>query len=231
MSETSLTIRSVISQIKIPNKAVNTDSRITNKYIFSLLRKHRDLLIKQVDNKFQLMKLGYLFQTWKCVDLEPVPTIDDCCDVESDCTIYRTRHKLPYTLVASWGPIFRKVSSLDGFTELFPITVAEWNRKQENPDSKYDKTFYYWWSDGHLYFPNIEWKGVRIQALFELDIDKYNDCCDAYDPCKPLLDNTFRIPKELLAVCIDNVNKEILGYYDRVEPDDTSIDKNNNKKQ
>lgn len=227
---TDLTIRSVISQIKITHKAVNADSRITNKYIFSLLRKHRDLLIKQVDNKFQLMKLGYLFQTWKCVDLIPVPTIDECCDVKTDCTIYRTRKKVPYTLVASWGPIFRKVSSLDGFTELFPITIAEWNRKIEDTNTKYNKTYYYWWSGGHLYFPNIEWKGVRVEALFELDIDKDNSCCEKIDPCKSLLDNKFRIPKELLAVCVDNVNKEMLGFYDRIQPDDDSINKNNNRK-
>lgn len=222
-----LTIRAVISQVKIPNKAVNTDSRITNRYIFSLLRKHRDLLIKQVDNKFQLLKLGYLFQPWKCAELEPVPTIDECCGIKTDCNIYRTRHKLPYTLVASWGPIFRKVSSLDGFTELYPITIAEWNRKQEDTNSKYDKTYYFWWSEGHLYFPNLEWDGVRVEALFEFDLE---DDCDDRDDCKSILDNKFRIPKELLAVCIDNVNKEMLGYYDRIMPDDTEINKNNNRK-
>lgn len=225
-----MTIRSAISQIKIPHKLVNADSRVTNKFVFSLLRAHRDLLIKQVDNKFQLLKLGYLFQSWKCVDLIPIPTIEECCEVKTDCKIYRTREKLPYVLVASWGPIIRKVSSLDGFTELFPITIAEWNRKQEDAYTKYNKNFYYWWSDGYLYFPNIEWKGIRIEALFEFDIDKENSCCDPYDPCKSFLDNTFRIPKELFAVCKDNVNKEMLGYYDRIQPDDNNIDKNNNKK-
>lgn len=217
--------------MKIPNKAVNADSRLTNKYIFSLLRKHRDLLIKQVDNKFQLMKLGYLFQTWRCADLEPISTIDECCDFSSDCTIYRTKKKLPYTLVASWGPIFRKVSSIDGYTELSSITSAEWNRKSEDTNTKYNKSLYYWWSGGYLYFPNVKWKSVKIEGLFEFDIDKENSCCEKYDPCKSFLDNKFRIPKELLAVCIDNVNKEMLGYYDRIQPDENNIDKNNNKKE
>lgn len=231
MNFADLTIRTAISQVKTPNKLVNADSRVTNRYIFSLLRKHRDLLVKQVDNKFQLMKLGYLFQPWKCAELEEVPTIDDCCNVESDCVIYRTKKKLPHMIVASWGPIFRKVSSLDGFTEFYPITLAEWNRKQEDTNKKYDKTLYYWWSEGRLYFPNIEWKKVRIEAFFEFDIDKDNSCCEEYDPCKSILDNRFRIPNELLAVCIDNVNKEMLGYYDRIQPDDNNIDKNNNNKQ
>lgn len=210
---------------------VNADSRVTNKYIYSLLRKHRDLLVKQVDNKFQLMKLGYLFQTWKCVDLIPSPTIDECCGIKTNCTIYRTRDKLPYTVVASWGPIIRNVMSLDSFTEITPVTPTEWNRRQEDTNKKWDKAVYYYWSGGYLYFPNIEWKKVQVEAYFEIDIDRFNACCDEVDPCKTFLDNKFRIPKELLAVCVDNVNKEVLGYYDRVQPDDDQVDKSNNRKQ
>lgn len=225
----NLTVRQAISQVKIPNKAVNTDSRLTNKYIYSLLRKHRDLLIKQIDSKFQLMKLGYLYQVWKCADLIPAPTIEECYGIKTNCTIFRTRNKLPYTLVASWGPVIRKVSSIDGSTEVVPITPAEWNRIQEDTNTKYDKNYYYYWSEGYLYFPNLEWKKVKVEALFEEDIDKYNECCEEYNPCKTILDSTFRIPKEVLAVCIDNVNKEILGEYQRV-PDDNKIDKNDTRK-
>lgn len=215
--------------MKIPNKAVNADSRLTNKYVYSLLRKHRDLLIKQVDNKFQLLKLGYLFQTWKCADLEPISPINECYDKTTDCVIYRTKKKLPHMLVASWGPIFRKVASIDGYTELFPINSAEWNRKQEDTNTKNNKSLYYWWSGGYLYFPNIEWKEIKIEALFEFDLDKDNSCCEKHDPCKSFLDNKFRIPNELLAVCIDNVNREMSGLYDKL-PDENDINKNNTKK-
>lgn len=230
MKETKLTVRAAISQVKIPNKAVNADSRLTNKYIYSLLRKHRDFLLKQVDSKFQLMKLGYLFQVWKCVDLIPTPTIDECCGIKTNCTIYRTKKKLPYVIAASWGPILRKVSSLDGFTEFVYINIAEYNRRQEDTNSKYDKNLYFFWSDGYLYFPNVEWKKIRIEALFEEDIEKYNDCDGDQDPCKTFLDNTFRCPKELMKSCIDLVNMELMNEYDRLQPDENKIDKNDNKK-
>lgn len=231
MQELKLTIRAAISQVKVPNKAVNADSRLTNKYIFSLLRKHRDFLIKQIDSKFQLLKLGYLFQTWKCVDLIESPTIDECCGLKTSCTIYRTKKKLPYIMVASWGPVLRKVSSLDGFTEFFLTTPAEWNRRQEDTNSKYDKNLYYYWSDGYLYFPNISWKKVKIEALFEEDIEKYNECCEKVDPCKTFLDSTFRIPKELMKPCLDLVNMEVINEYQRLQPDENQIDKDNNRKQ
>lgn len=175
------------------------------------------------------MKLGYLFQTWKCVDLIPSPTIEECCGIKTTCTIFRTRDKLPYTLVASWGPIIRTVSSLDGFTEIIPITPTEWNRIQEDTNTKYDKSLYYFWSEGYLYFPNLEWKKVQVEALFEEDIDRYNHCCEKVDPCKTILDSIFRIPREVMAVCVQNVNKEIIGEYDQI-PDDQKINKDSSRK-
>lgn len=217
--------------MKIPNKAVNTDSRLTNKYIFSVLRANRDMLLKQVDSKFQLMKLGYLFQAWKCVELEAVSTIDECCGIKSNCTIYRTKKKLPYVIAGSWGPIFRKVSSVDGYTDFTYINTSEWNRRQEDTNNKYNKTLYYIWSDGYVYFPNITWKKIKIEALFEEDIEKYNDCDGDHDECKTFLDNTFRIPKELLKVCLNMTNADIMNEYQRIQPDDEQIDKNVNKKE
>lgn len=202
---------------------------MTNKYVFSVLRSNRDLLLKQVDSKFQLMKLGYLFQVLKCVDLVPVSTIDECCGIKTNCTIYRTKNKLPHVITASWGPIFRMVSSLDGFTDFYYITVPEWNRRQEDPINKYDKQLYYIWSDGYLFFPNIEWKKIKIEALFEEDIEKYNDCEGDYDHCKSFLDNTFRIPKELFKACLDMTNMSIMNEYQRI-PDDQQPDKNETRK-
>jgi len=215
--------------VKIPNKAVNSDSRLTNKYIFSVLRANRDTLIKQVDSKFQLMKLGYLFQTWKCVELIPVSTVDECCNIKTNCTIYRTKHKLPYVITASWGPIFRKVSSIDGFTEFMYINTSEWNRRQEDTNNKYNKTLYYFWSDGYLYFPNIEWKKVKIEALFEEDIEKFNDCDEDAEQCKTFLDNTFRIPKELFKACLDMTNMALMNEYQRIQSDE-EMNKNENRK-
>lgn len=195
------------------------------------MRANRDMLLKQVDSKFQLMKLGYLFQAWKCVELIAVSTIDECCGIKSNCTIYRTKLKLPYVIAGSWGPIFRKVSSVDSYTDFTYINTSEWNRRQEDTNNKYNKTLYYIWSDGYVYFPNITWKKIKIEALFEEDIEKYNDCDDDHDECKTFLDNTFRIPKELFKVCLNMTNADIMNEYQRIQPDDEQIDKNVNKKE
>lgn len=223
MNTTSL--REVISQIRVPNKAVNADTKITSRYIYSLLKKHRDHLINQVDSKFYLYKLNELFQIKRCVKVIPVPTIDECCNVKTNCKIYRTKDKLPGIINSYGGPIIRRVTSIDGSTEILGISDFEWNRKLENPDSKYDKGKYYYWKDGYLYFPNMNWKKVEIEAYFFEDAVVE---CDESDKCTSLLDKPFRIPSKLLAQCIQNVFNDLVPYHNI--PDDNEMNKNNTRR-
>lgn len=224
----NVTIREAISQLKVPNKAVNSDTRLTNKYLYSILKKHRDYLIKEQQNKFKLMRLNYLFQPYRCVDLIPVYKTDECCNIKSNCRIYRTKKKLPKLMIASEGPVIRRVISIDGATELFEISPSEWNRKQEDTNSKYDKTLYYFYHNGYLYFPNLTWKKIEIEGFFEDTIKNY--CDPEPEDCVRFLDGPFQIPQDLLARCVDNANRELLEYYHRTLPDDNQPDKNNARK-
>lgn len=227
----NVTVRETLSHIKVPNKAINADTRLTNKYIYTLCKKYRDQLVKTVDSKFQLMKLDYLFQTWKCVELVEVSSIDECCNIGTECTIYRTKNKLPACVTASWGPIIKRISAIDGFTDISQIRATDWNRKLEDTNFKLDKDLYYFFQDDYIYFPNLKWKKIRIEGYFEEDIMKHNKCDNKeQDPCKSFLDNQFRIPKELFAPCISLVQQEVYNFYERGAPDDTQPDKNNNRK-
>ena len=224
------TIRELISQVKVPNKFITGDSRITNKYIYSLLKKHRNTLIKQLDERFGLYRLIHLFQTWKCVDLIEAPTIAECCGVKSENIIYRIKRKLPNALNSDSGAIIARVTSIDGSQDLTPITPSEWNRKLENSELKYDKALYYFYSNGYLYFPNLKWKKIEIQAYFQETLKDENNCCVQEDNgCLSFLDEDFRIPEILLARCIELVNQEIFNTYQRI-PSDEQIDKNETRK-
>jgi hypothetical protein len=166
---------------------------------------------------------------WKCVELIEVSSVDECCNIKTDCKIFRTKEKLPPSLVSSWGPIIRDVTAIDGFTSLIMLKSTDWNRKLEDTNFKYDKDLYYFHQDGYLYFPNLKWKKIRVEAYFEEDIDKYNTCSDQQDPCKTFLDNKFIIPKELLDPCIKMVEAEIFNFYERL-PEDEQPDKNSTRK-
>lgn len=227
----NLTIREVLSQIKVPNKFVNADSKITNKYIYSLLKKHRDTLVKQLDGKYELMRLRYLFQTLDCVDLIPSPTISECCGVRTPHVIYRTREKLPSLVNSNMGPVFGRITSIDGSNVILGISPQEWNRKMENTNMKYMKDlYYYFYSDGYLYFPNLEWNKIKIEGYFDEEVDHAPCLCgEREDDCRSFLDNKFRIPRHILTYVIDSVNKEIAGLYDNVQEDE-DINKNTNRK-
>lgn len=229
----NVTIREAISQLKVPNKAVNSDSRLTNRYLYSLLSKHRDYLIKETQSKFKLYRLNYLFQPYRCVSLVATNKADECCGVKSDCIIYKTKKKLPRLMLASDGPIIRRVTSIDGGVQLFEITPMEWNRKVEDTNSKWDKTLYYFWDDGYLYFPNLHWKKIYIEAFFTgklISSCDSDDCFEDEGDCTPFLDQPFYIPQDLLARCVDAANRELLQFYHQIQPDDQQPDKNNNRR-
>lgn len=176
------------------------------------------------------MKLRYLFQTLKCTDLIPAPTIHECCGVKSQYTIYRTREKLPDLVNSLIGPVFGRVTSIDGSEEIFEITPGEWNRKVLDSNFKYNKTKYYYYSEGFLYFPNLEWKKILIEGFFDDDIEKINCLCgETKQHCISKLDEQFRIPRHMLALVVENVNKEIANLYDKI-PNDNEENKNDNKK-
>lgn len=131
-------------------------------------------------------------------------------------------------MLASDGPIIRRVTSIDKGEDLFEITPMEWNRKQEDTNKKFDKNLYYFWDDGYLYFPNLHWRRVFIEAFF---YDKIEDECNPKDegPCDKFMDQIFRIPQDLLGRCVDAAQRELLQFYQQI-PDDAQPDKNPNRK-
>jgi hypothetical protein len=88
---------------------------------------------------------------------------------------------------------------------------------------KYNKTKYYWYLNDYLYFPNLEWDAVRVEAIFEDDVTKLN--CDLTDDCVPRQQQTFNVPDYLHAEIEANVIKDF-GVTLQV-PTDVNLDKQN----
>jgi hypothetical protein len=194
-----------------------------------LLSKHRSYLLKQ--HKTDLYNQDYIFQTLHCVKLVEVDRIAECCEIKSNCTIYRTCEKIPKLVEDHKGIIIRNVYAIDGLTDVFPIKANDWNRKQEKSDSKYDKNFYYYPKDGYLYFPNLKWKKITIEGYFEDNIDHLNICDDSVklNVCLSKLDQSFGIPKDLEGQLVDVVQKEVAMFLK--VPYDQQVDKNPQIKQ
>lgn len=220
----------LISQVKNNFRLTHADRRITNKYIYSLIRKHTEWVNKTESERKKLNKSDDIWQTLSCVDVIPVPTTDDCCKYNGpSCVIYRTKEKLPDIYENTWGSLIKQVSTIDGSQQFNHIKFTEWTRKQNNPTSKYDKTKYFFYRNGYLYFPNIKYELVSVTAYFKDNVAKYNVCDGepTEDACKSAIDSEWRVPGHLESRIIDYVTKEIAAtYMQTMNSGEEEIDKN-----
>ena len=77
-----------------------------------------------------------------------------------------------------------------------------------------------------MYFPNIEWDGIRIEGVFEDDINQFAcDGKDAEGDCTIKQNQATNIPEDLFAEIEQQVLAEILPQTQL--PADTGDDKQN----
>lgn len=221
----------LISQIRNQLRIANADSNLTNKFIWSVIRKHVQWLIKRENTKFGLISQDAIFQTYKCADVVDAPAIDECCGIRTKCKVFRTKDKVPELFEDSYGVILKSVYTIDGSQDFSQITVQEYMRKLENPHSIYDKSLYFFYNSGYLYFPKSSIRKVMIKGYFvdEITNSQCEPCGTDENPCKSFLDTPVRIPPYVVAELMHNVLMELVNVTIKL-PSDESIDKNENIK-
>lgn len=186
----------IISRIKNLVKGVKQDAFLTDRFVYSLILKHARFLMKRMDGQSKLSRFNSIWQPLEFVELEEVDKVRaGCAGLKSDCTIKRTKEKLPAFMEGYWGPLIRTVMSVDGSEAMqptFPLTYINIS-KQKN--FKYNTTKYYWYIDGYLYFPNLEWDAVMLEGVFEEDISLFN--CKCKDACVQKQLQRFNVPDYL----------------------------------
>ena len=63
---------------------------------------------------------------------------------------------------------------------------------------KYNKSAYYWFIDGYIYIPNVEWEAIRIEAIFDEDVEALN-CANNPRDCVYEQDRELGIPDYLFS--------------------------------
>jgi hypothetical protein len=199
------TIAEAISRIRTSIKAVKEDSFLTDRTIYFSISKYAKTLIKREDNQFKLMKMSQIFKVLPYVELINVDKIEaGCIGVYSECFFKRSKDKLPNILDGMFGPIIRTVSSIDGSIEMFRTEPGTWSSITKSTTFKYNKRFYFWIIDGYIYCPNVDWEAIKIEAIFENDIEncKTNDCL-------LIQDQAFNIPEYLFSEVEQLVIKDL----------------------
>jgi hypothetical protein len=206
----STTVGDSVSRVRNLLKAVKEDPFITDRFLYSLILKYAKLLIKRQDNENRIMRFQSLFETIPCIELIEVDKVEACCTgIRTNCTIRRTKDKLPDVLEGSYGPLFRSITSLDRSIEVYRTYPSIYTSIANSTNAKYNKTKYYWYLDGYLYFPNIEWEGVLVEGLWTANVDYLK--CDG-DDCQLKQDHLVHIPEYLFAEIEQLVMKD-LGMF------------------
>lgn len=234
-----ITNREAIAQVKGLFREINADSTLTNKQVYSLIKKHSFWITKRESERLKLLRMDSFFQTLNCVDIVPSPIGDDCCKLKGklDCIIYRTKNKIPEAYESVYGPIFKSITTIDGSISIGLKTAQEIKRLLNNRYAKKYKSstdIMCYYSDGYLYFPDKHYKVIKIEGLFLEELDeKYNQDCSickdcVTDDCKRFLDKQFMMSDYLWGQVIDAVIKE-LSIRERMPDKSETIDKNDNK--
>jgi len=201
----STTVGEAISRVRNTLKAVKEDPFLTDRTIYYSILKYGQSLMKREDNQLRLMKISNIFKTMPYVELIDVDKVDAACyGVYSGCYFKRTKEKLPEVLTGIQGPIFRTVSSVDGSIELFRTDPGTFVSMTKTTTFKYNNRQYFWYLDGYLYFPNLIWDAVKIEAIFENDVET----CDS-DKCLIRQDQSLNIPDYLFSEIEQYVIKEL----------------------
>jgi hypothetical protein len=198
------TIAEAISRIRTTLKAVKEDPFLTDRTIYFAITKYAKTLIKREDNQFRLMKMSQIFQVLPYVELIDVDKVEaGCLGVYSECYFKRSKDKLPSILDGMFGPIIRTVSSIDGTIEMFRTDPGTWASITRSTTFKYNTRPYFWYLNGYLYCPNIDWDAIRVEAIFENN----TKTCDTKD-CILQQDEPLNIPEYLFSEVEQFVIKE-----------------------
>ncbi len=220
-----MTRREAISDVKTVLKKINADADLFNKEIWIKLSKHLEWLIERDSNTFKLGRKHSIFQSYNCAEVIEVPKIDSCCNIVTNCTIMRTKDKLPPIYEDINGIIYKSVTSVDGSTILEYSSQNSYKAKKNNPWGR-NSDKYWFFENGYIYgdLP----ASIKINALFKEDISKYNNCGKSPETeCISELDRSFIIPNTLIAQAIDFVIKELMPSLGM--PTQEKIDKNENR--
>jgi len=202
------TIGESISRVRNTLKAVKEDPFLTDRVIYYSIIKYGKTLLKREDNQYRLMRIGTIFSVLPMVELIDVDKVEaGCMGVYSGCYFKRTKDKLPDIFDGLFGPIIRTVSSIDSSIEVFRTDPGTWTSITKSSTFKYNKRPYFWYLNGYLYVPNVDWDAIRIEAIFDGDISEY--VCDEDEKCKIRQDQILPFPEYLFSEIEQMTVKEL----------------------
>lgn len=223
------TLRKLVSDVRSMHRLLSTDNLITDRVIASEIKNNTLLLVKRETNLRKLWATNTIFTTIPCLEMEEVP-ISECCDYVDECTIARSKYKLPKIAEGNYQYLIQGVYSINAMNgvgkKLKEITVNRYINLLKLPVIKNEE--YYWIINGHLYVTNPMLQAIRITAYFEQDVPNDilypKDCACGTKPtkeelCKNPLDKEYNCPGYLEKQVLELTSQKLLATYFTLKDD------------
>lgn len=223
--------RKLVSDVRSMHKILSTDSLITDRAILSEIRINTNLLVKRELNLRKLWQTDSIFTTIPCLEMCEVP-ISECCDYVDECTIARSKEKLPRISEGNYQYTIQGVYSINALSgkgvKLKEISVNRYINLLKLPVIK--KEAYFWITNDYLYISNPLLQSIRFVAFFEEDVPNSIlypecDCGKEYtleEICINPLDKEFPLPGYLEKQVLELVSQKLLSTYFKLKTDLTS---------
>jgi hypothetical protein len=225
------TLRKLVSDVRAMHKLLSTDSLITDRAVASEIKNNAVLLIKRETNLRKLWATNTLFTTIPCLEMVEVP-ISECCEYVDNCTVARSRYKLPRISEGNYQYLIQGVYSINAMSgsgkKLKEITVNRYINLLKLPIIKNEE--YYWIMNDYLYVNNPLLQAIRISAFFEKDVPNevmFPECgCGTNEPtdeewCQNPLDKQYGLPGYLESQVLELTSKKLLSTYFQIKTDMT----------
>lgn len=232
------TLRKLVSDVRGMHKLISTDNLITDRVIASEIKNNTFLLVKRETNLRKLWATDTLFTTIPCLEMVEVP-ISECCNYVDECTVSRSRYKLPRMSEGNYQYLIQGVYSINAMggqgTRFKEITINRYLNLLKLPIIK-NQTYYWIANGGYLYISNPNLRSVRMSAFFEEDVPNeimYPECgCGAVpdvpteDYCMNPLDKEYGLPGYLEKQVLELTSQKLLSTYFSIKNDmtDNNID-------
>jgi hypothetical protein len=225
------TLRNLVSTVRSSHKLFSTDNLLTDRAIAAEIKTATFLLLKRETNLRKLWATDTLFTTIPCLELMEVP-ISECCEYVDECTIARTKFKLPRISEGNYQYLIQGVYSINAMggkgKKLKEITINRYINLLKLPIIKNEE--YYWINNDYLYVTNPLVKLIRMSAFFEDDVSNEIlfpecGCGTAYtldELCQNPLDRKFSLPGYLQKQVMDLTTARLLNTYFRIKTDLTT---------
>jgi hypothetical protein len=225
------TLRKLVSDVRSLHKLLSTDSLITDRVIASEIKNNSQLLIKRETNLRKLWATNTLFTTIPCLEMVEV-SISECCEYVDECTVARTRFKLPRISEGNYQYLIQGVYSINAMSgigkKLKEITINRYINLLKLPIIKNEE--YYWIMNDYLYVNNPLLKAIRISAFFEQEVPNevmFPECgCGTPQTtdeewCINPLDKQYGLPGYLESQVLELTSKKLLSTYFQIKTDMT----------